>query len=119
MGNLGLVAERLSHVADRLARTVDSWEDGAPNRRYRAVRAGPRGSPRPYGMITCWQCGNRVTFAPTAQIFVEMECRETVVDRHGGPRRRSVCKYWSGGVPPSAQRGGRFVGVRSGRVPDQ
>ena len=61
MGSLGLVAEHLSHVADRLARTVDSWEDGAPNRRDRAVRAGPRGSPppppRPYGMITCWQCG--------------------------------------------------------------
>ena len=57
MGNLGLVAERSSHVADRLARTVDSWEDGAPNRRDRAVGAGPHGSPRSYGMITCWQCG--------------------------------------------------------------
>ena len=57
MGNLGLVAERLSHVADRLARTVDSWEDGTPNRHDRAVRAGPRGSPRSYRMITCWQCG--------------------------------------------------------------
>ena len=45
MGNLGLVAELLSHVADRLAWTVDSWEDGALNRRDRAVRAGPRGSP--------------------------------------------------------------------------
>ena len=38
MGNLGLVAERLSHVADWLARTVDPWEDGAPNHRNRAVR---------------------------------------------------------------------------------
>ena len=25
IGNLGLVAEHLGHVADRLARTVDSW----------------------------------------------------------------------------------------------
>ena len=34
----------------------DSWEDGTPNRHDRTVRAGPRGSPRSYGMITCWQC---------------------------------------------------------------
>ena len=47
IGNLGLVAEHLSHVADRLVWTVDSWEDRAPNRRDRAVRAEPRESPPP------------------------------------------------------------------------